>query len=65
MSDDDRARQLWDRVGGGLREWRNALVLVAPDRELWSRTADAVREVLAYQSVHPSRLVRVHSTSAM
>ena len=51
LSDDDRARQLWDRVGGGLREWRNALVLVAPDRELWSRTADAVREVLAYQSV--------------
>ena len=48
---DDKARQIWDRVGGGLREWRNALVMVAPDSELWSRTADAVREVLAYKSV--------------
>ena len=27
-----RVEQLWDRVGGGLRQWRNALVLVAPTR---------------------------------
>lgn len=38
-------------MGGGFRQWRNALVLVAPDRELWERAADAVREVLAYESV--------------
>ena len=47
----ERIEQLWDRVGGGLRQWRNALVLVAPDRDLWERAGDAVREVLAYDSV--------------
>ncbi len=47
----ERVRQLWDKVGGGLRQWRNALVLVAPDHELWSRAEDAVREVLAYDDV--------------
>ena len=50
-TDDERVRELWDRVGGGLRQWRNALVLAAPDRELWIRAEDAVREVLAYESV--------------
>ncbi len=50
-ADEEKVRQLWDRVGGGLRRWRNALVLVAPDREFWSRAKDAVREVLAYESV--------------
>ena len=49
--DAERVRQLWDRVGGGLRQWRNALVLVAPDREFWGRAEHAVREVLAYESV--------------
>ena len=44
-------RQLWDRVGGGLRQWRNALILVTPDQELWGRAEEAVREVLAYDSV--------------
>ena len=52
----ERVETLWDRVGGGLREWRNALVLVAPDRELWGRAADAVRETLAYESVLASGL---------
>ncbi len=52
----DRVEQLWDRVGGGLRQWRNALVLVAPDQELWDRARDAVREVLAYDQVLGSNL---------
>ena len=47
----ERVEQLWDRVGGGLREWRNALVLVAPDQELWASAGEAVREVLAYEWV--------------
>lgn len=47
----EKVRQLWDRVGGGLRQWRNALVLVAPDQELWGKAEEAVREVLAYESV--------------
>ena len=52
----ERVEQLWDRVGGGLRQWRNALVLVAPDQELWERAGDAVREVLAYEAVLKSDL---------
>ena len=51
---EERVRQLWDRVGGGLRQWRNALILVAPDQELWGKAEDAVREVLAYESVSAS-----------
>ena len=47
----DSIQQLWDRVGGGLRQWRNALILVTPDQELWSRAEEAVREVLAYDAV--------------
>ncbi|MBI3978251.1 MAG: ATP-binding protein [Chloroflexi bacterium] len=43
--------QLWEKAGGGLRQWRNALVLVAPDRELWAKAEEAMREVLAYESV--------------
>ena len=43
--------QLWDRVGGGLRTYRNSLILVAPDRELWDKAEQAVREVLAYETV--------------
>ncbi len=43
--------RLWDRVGGGLRTWRNALILVAPDRELWGAALAATREVLAYEAV--------------
>lgn len=42
---------LWNKVGGGLRNWRNALVLVAPDRELWDRAEQATREVMAYDAV--------------
>ena len=48
-------RQLWDRVGAGLRRWRNALILVTPDQELWGRAEEAVREVLAYESVLDSK----------
>ena len=51
---EERVRQLWDRVGGGLRQWRNALILVVPDQELWGRAEEAVREVLAYESVAAS-----------
>ena len=50
----EKVRQLWDRVGGGLRQWRNALILVAPDQELWGKTEEAVREVLAYEAVSAS-----------
>ena len=52
----DRVEELWDKVGGGFRQWRNALVLVATDQELWERAGEAVREVLAYESVLASRL---------
>ena len=48
---DAPVRQLWDRVGGGLRQWRNALILVTADQELWRRAEEAVREVLAYDAV--------------
>ena len=47
----DKVHELWDRGGGGLRQWRNALVLVAPDQYLWDQAAKAVRQVLAYESV--------------
>lgn len=47
----ERIEQLWDRVGGGRRQWRNALLLVAPDADLWTRAEEAMREVMAYDSV--------------
>jgi hypothetical protein len=47
----DKITQLFEKVGGGLRQWRNALILVSPDRELWSRAQEAMREVMAYESV--------------
>jgi hypothetical protein len=47
----DQIDQLWEKVGGGLRQWRNALILVAPDRDLWGRAEEAMREVMAYGSV--------------
>src|SRR5690606_11054674 len=31
--DQAAVEELWNRVGRGLRRWRNALVIVAPDRE--------------------------------
>jgi hypothetical protein len=43
--------ELWNRVGGGFRQWRNALVLVAADRDLWERAEQALREVLAYELI--------------
>jgi hypothetical protein len=47
-----RARQrIPDCHGGGLRQWQNALVLVAPDRELRAKTGAAMREVMAYEGV--------------
>lgn len=52
----DRIEELWQGVGGGFRRWRNSLVLVAPDQELWDRAGDAVREVLAYEQVLGSNL---------
>ena len=54
VNGENKVRQLWDRVGGGLRQWRNALILVAPDQELWGKAEDAVREALAYESVSAS-----------
>jgi len=47
----DRIDQLWEKAGGGLRQWRNALILVAPDKELWSKAEEAMREVMAYETV--------------
>ena len=44
-------QQLWERAGGGLRQFRNALVLIVPDGEFWSAAEAAQREVLAYDSV--------------
>ena len=44
-------KKVWDRVGGGLRTYRNSLVLVAPDTELWKSAEEAVREVMAYEAV--------------
>ena len=43
--------RLWDRAGGGLRTYRNSLLLVAPDRQLWTSAEEVVREVLAYDAV--------------
>jgi len=47
----ERIDQLWERCGGGFRGWRNALVLVAADRDLWVRADEAMREVMAYETV--------------
>ena len=51
VTDQTPIDQLWDRVGGGLRTYRNSLIMVAPDQELWNKAEEAVREVLAYESV--------------
>jgi hypothetical protein len=50
----ERVEALWDRAGGGFREWRNAVILVVPDRDLWDRAEGAMREVLAYTAVQNS-----------
>ena len=50
-TDWEAIERLWDRVGGGLRTYRNSLLLVAPDRQLWNSAEEAVREVLAYDTV--------------
>jgi hypothetical protein len=47
----EQVDQLYERVGGGLRQWRNSLVLVAVDTDLWVRAEEAMREVMAYESV--------------
>ena len=60
---EEKVRQMWDRVGGGLRQWRNALILVAPDQELWGKAEEAVREVLAYESVSASPEAKALSQS--
>ncbi|MPZ22055.1 MAG: DUF499 domain-containing protein [Dehalococcoidia bacterium] len=39
---------LWSRAGSGFREYRNPLMLIAPDQDQWRRAEDAAREVLAY-----------------
>ena len=44
-------KKVWDRVGSGLRTYRNSLLLVAPDTELWKSAEEAVREVMAYEAV--------------
>ena len=54
LDNEEQVKQLWDKAGGGLRQWRNSLILVAPDKDLWGRAEDAVREVLAYESVFDS-----------
>jgi len=56
LSGTEQIEQLWDRVGGGLRQWRNALILVTSDQELWERARGTTREVLAYQSVLESNI---------
>lgn len=45
----ERIDRIWERSGGGLREYRNALIFVAPDRDAWERTDGLMREVLAYE----------------
>jgi hypothetical protein len=47
----ERITKLWEKSGGGLRQWRNALILVAPDAEKWSAAGDAMRRVMGYESV--------------
>ncbi len=47
----ERLEQLWAKAGGGFRQWRNALLLVAPDNDLWGRAEEVMREVMAYESV--------------
>lgn len=47
----ERIDHLWEKAGGGLRQWRNALILVAPDRDLWGKADEAMREVMAYEMV--------------
>ena len=49
--------RIWDRVGGGLRTYRNSLIMAAPDSELWGTAQNAVREVLAYEAVNSSNAV--------
>lgn len=50
----DAITAIWDQSGGGLRQWRNALILVAPDREQWARAELAMREVMAYEAIQGS-----------
>ncbi|MBE7520719.1 MAG: DUF499 domain-containing protein [Thermoflexaceae bacterium] len=50
-SDRKIIEELWNRVGGGFRQWRNALVLIGADRDLWERAEQALREVLAYELI--------------
>lgn len=47
----ERVERLWEKAGAGLREWRNALILVAPDGELWAKAEEAMREFMAYELV--------------
>ena len=47
--------RLWDRAGGGLRTYRNSLLLMAPDLELWKGADESMREVLAYDAVVSGR----------
>ena len=50
-TDWDAIERLWDRVGSGLRTYRNSLVLVAPDAQTWTAADDAMRQVVAYEAV--------------
>ena len=47
--------RLWDRAGGGLRTYRNSLLLIAADSELWKSGDESMREVLAYDAVISGR----------
>lgn len=47
----ERIDQLWEKAGGGFRQWRNSLVLIAPDRDEWTKADEVMREVMAYEQV--------------
>lgn len=47
----ERIDQLWEKAGGGFRQWRNSLVLVAPDRDEFAKAEEVMREVMAYEQV--------------
>lgn len=51
LSGRERIDQLWEKAGGGFRQWRNSLVLIAPDRDEWTKAEEVMREVMAYEQV--------------
>jgi hypothetical protein len=43
--------QLWERSGGGFRQWRNSLLLAVPDSDGWRVAEESMRQVLAYRAI--------------